>query len=155
MVSQQLARAITKLTRACDKRLARLISYIHCTSVYKQYCHMGNTAKQSRLELFQDSNFASDLEDKNPRRTLCVFGSHTFVPISWMCKKQTCVSHSSTEAEIISLDAGLRMNGIPLLDLWDLIIENYIQIQIENRSSSPNGETRLLIKHQRRKSQAR
>ena len=26
--------------------------------------------------------------------TLCVFGSHTFVPISWMCKKQASVSHS-------------------------------------------------------------
>ena len=32
------------------------------------------------------------------------FGSHTFVPISWMCKKQTAVSRSSTESEIISLD---------------------------------------------------
>ena len=40
----------------------------------------------------------------------CVFSEgHTFVPISWMCKKQTLVSHSSTESEIISLDAGLRM----------------------------------------------
>ena len=43
--------------------------------------------------------------------TLCVFGCHTFVPISWMCKKQTSVSHSSTEAELISLFAGLRMDG--------------------------------------------
>ena len=40
-----------------------------------------------------------------------------------MCKKQTSVSHSSTEAEIISLDAGLRMDGIPALDLWDLVID--------------------------------
>ena len=40
-----------------------------------------------------------------------------------MCKKQTSVSHSSTEAEIISLDAGLRMDGIPALTLWDLVIE--------------------------------
>ena len=39
-----------------------------------------------------------------------------------MCKKQTCVSHSSTEAEI-SLDAGLRLDGIPALDLLDSIIE--------------------------------
>ena len=54
---------------------------------------------------------------------LCIFGSHTFVPISWMCKKQTSVSHSSTESEIISLDAGLRLDGIPAFDLWDLIIE--------------------------------
>ena len=40
-----------------------------------------------------------------------------------MRKKQTSVSHSSTEAEIISLDAGLRMDGIPALDLWDLVID--------------------------------
>ena len=39
-----------------------------------------------------------------------------------MCKKQTSVSHSSTEPEIISLDAGLRLDGIPALDLWDLIV---------------------------------
>ena len=49
------------------------------------------------------------------------FGSHTFVPISWMCKKQTSVSHSSSESEIISLDAGLMLDGIPPLDSWDLI----------------------------------
>ena len=54
--------------------------------------------------------------------TLCVFGSHTFVPISWMCKKQTSASHSSTESEIISLDARLRLDGIPALDLWNLIV---------------------------------
>ena len=54
---------------------------------------------------------------------LCIFGSQTLVPISWMCKKQTSVSHNPTEAEIISLDAGLRMDGIPALDLWDLVIE--------------------------------
>ena len=39
-----------------------------------------------------------------------------------MCKKQTSVSHSSTGSEIISLDAGLRLDGIPALDLWDLIV---------------------------------
>ena len=39
-----------------------------------------------------------------------------------MCKKQTSVSHTSTESEIISLDAGLRLDGIPALDLWDLIV---------------------------------
>ena len=39
-----------------------------------------------------------------------------------MCKKQTSVSHSSTESEIISLDAGLRLDGVPALDLWGLIV---------------------------------
>ena len=53
----------------------------------------------------------------------CAFSeAFTFVPISWMCKKQTSVSHSSKESEIISLDAGLKMDGIPALDLWGLIV---------------------------------
>ena len=53
---------------------------------------------------------------------MCVFGSHTFVPRRWMRKKQSSVSHKSTESEIISLDATLRLDGIPALDLWDLIV---------------------------------
>ena len=58
---------------------------------------MGNTAKQCRLGLFQHSDFAGHLEDSN-------------------------FSHSSTESEIIFLDAGLSLDGIPAFDLWDLIV---------------------------------
>ena len=120
----KLARSIRKWTKACDKRLNRLIPYIHHTCEYKQYFYVGNTAKQCKLGLFQDSDFAGGLEDSKSASggTLCVLGSHTFVPISWISKKQTSVSHSSTESEIISLDAGLRLDGIPALDLWDLIV---------------------------------
>ena len=59
------ARSITKWTKACDKRLCHLISYIHHTCEYKQYCYVGNTAKQCRLGLFQDSDFAV-LKIQNP-----------------------------------------------------------------------------------------
>ena len=40
-----------------------------------------------------------------------------------MCKKQTAVSHSSAESEVKSFDAGLRIDGITALDLWDLVLE--------------------------------
>ena len=40
------------------------------------------------------------------------------MPSSWMCKKQISVSHSPTEAEIISL-------GVPTLDLWNLAAEAF------------------------------
>ena len=128
----KLARAVTKWTKACDKRLARLISYIHHACEYRQYCDVGNTAKQCRLGLFENSNSAGDLEDWKTTSggILCIFGSRTFVSRSWMCKKQTSVSHSSTEAEVLSLDAGLRMDGIPAVDLWDSVIEVF--------HSSPN-----------------
>ena len=52
------------------------------------------------------------------------FGSHTFVPISCMFKKQTSVSHRTTESEIISLDARLRLDGILALDLRDQFVES-------------------------------
>ena len=136
----KLVRSITKWTKACDKRLNRLISYIHHTCEYKQYCHVGNTAKQCRLGLFQDSDFAGDLEDSKSTSggTLCVFGNHTFVPISWMCKKQTAVSHSSTESEITSLDTGLRLDGLPALELWDLIVSVLGNIsRISDRTGKP------------------
>ena len=58
----KLSRSITKWTKACDKRLNRLISKIHHTCEYKRYCYVGNTAKHCRLGLFQDSDFAGDFE---------------------------------------------------------------------------------------------
>ena len=83
---------------------------------------MGNTAKQCRLGLFQDSDFAGDLEDSESTSggTLCVFG------------------HSSTESEIISLDTGLRLDGLLALELWDLIVSVFGSVsQISDRTGRP------------------
>ena len=112
---------------------------------------MGNTAKQCRLGLFQDSDFAGDLEDSKSTSggTLCVFGSHTFVPMSWMCKKQTAISDSSTESEIISLDIGLRLDGLPALELWDLIVSVLGNVlRVSDRSGQLDNDV-----HKRHKSQ--
>jgi len=73
--------------------------------------------------MYVDAGFAGDLTDSKSTGGSMVFlvGPSTCIPISWTCKKQGVVSHSSTEAEIISLDMGLRMQGIPALELWDEI----------------------------------
>ena len=149
----KLARSITKWTRACDKRLNRLISYVHHICEYRQYCHVGNTVKQCRLGLFQDSDFAGDLEDSKSTfgGTLCIFGSHTFVPICWMCKKQTAVSHSSTESEIISLDTGLRLDCLPALELWDLIVSVLGNVsRVSDRSLHSDNDVHKRYKSQKK-----
>ena len=122
----QLARSVTTWTGARDKGSARLISYLHHTSTNRQCCHVGNTAQQCRFGLSQDSDFAGDLEDSKSTsgEGLNVsLGSRTFVTMSWLCKKRTSVSHNSTESETISLDAGLRMDGWPAQNLWDVVME--------------------------------
>ena len=47
---KKLARSITKWTKARDKRLSRLISFIHYTSEYKQYCHLGYTERRCNAD---------------------------------------------------------------------------------------------------------
>ena len=133
----KLAPSVIKWTGGCDRRLARLISYIHHTSDYRQYCHVGHTAQHCRMGIFQDADFAGDLEDtKSTSGGISrIFESRTFVPISWLCKKQTSVSHSFTESEIISLGAGLRMGWLLALDLWDVVIE---VLRSSESTESPN-----------------
>ena len=35
----------------------------------------------------------------------------------------TCVSHSSTESEIISLEHALRNDALPILSFWDTVVD--------------------------------
>ena len=118
---------------------------------------MGNTAQQCRLGLFQDSDFAGDFEDSKSTSGLsCVFSEdkHLCQQVG-LCKKQTSVSHASTEAEVISLDAGLRMDGIPALTLWDFVIEVFHSLpnqinKFEGLESQGNlsHNTKLQIENQ-------
>ena len=94
-------------------------------------------------DCFRESDFAGDLEDSKSTSggTLCIFGSHTFVPTSWMCRTQTAVSHSSTESEIISLDTGLRLFSLVALQLWDLIVSVLGNIsRVSDRSGKPESD---------------
>ena len=48
--------------------------------------------------------------------------------------KSYICSNNSTESEIISLDIGLRLDGLPVLEFWDLIflfLEIFIIFQID------------------------
>ena len=74
--------------------------------------------------LFVDAGFAGDLQDSKSTTGsfLVLVGPQTWAPISWMCKKQVPISHSSSEAEVIALEAALRLEGIPALLFWDEVI---------------------------------
>ena len=87
--------------------------------------------------MFVDASFAGDLEDSKSTNGayLCIVGPKTFVPVTWICKRQSAVSHSSSEAEVISLDAALRMEGLPTLMLWETIMEVF-----GDKASTPQSD---------------
>ena len=81
--SLQLTRSVTKLTQTCNRRLTRLIFYIHHTKDYQSYCRVGITTQHCRL-FFHRSDFADGLEESKSISggVFCVFGNKTFVPVS-------------------------------------------------------------------------
>ena len=91
-----IAREVSKWTRACDKRLERLVSYINCTTDYSLESFVGDTADQCSVLLHSDADFAGDMRKSKSTSGMyiAIVGPHTFAPIVAHCKKQTCVSHA-------------------------------------------------------------
>ena len=79
-----LAREVTKWNIACDKRLHRLISYIHWKGETCIISYIGDKPSDCNLFLFCDASFAGDLRDSRSTSgsLLCIVGPNTFCPIN-------------------------------------------------------------------------
>jgi len=119
------AREVSKWTRACDKRLHRLMCYIHHTPDHSLESFVGDDAQHCHVVLYSDADFAGDLIQAKSTSGLylAIVGPNTFAPITASCKKQTCVSHSSTESEIVAAEQGIRTEGLQALAFWELVTE--------------------------------
>ena len=83
-------------------------------------CGKSNSRRQTFSKML-DASFAGGVRDSNSTSggSLCVFGSNAFV---------TAVSRSIAE----SLDAGLRMDGLPGLQFGKCVCGNIIQFISQN-----------------------
>ena len=119
------AREVSKWTRACDKRLHRLMCFIHHTPDHSLESFVGDDAQHCHVVLYSDADFAGDLVQAKSTSGLymAIVGPNTFAPITASCKKQTCVSHSSTESEIVAAEQGIRTEGLQALAFWELVTE--------------------------------
>ena len=124
-VQNKLARSVTKWTQACDKRLARLISYFITRMTIVNIVMWETRHSTADWVCFKTQTLLATLrtQKSTSNGVLCIFESRTFVPVSWCARNKRQVSRSSIESEIISLDVGLRMDGLFALDLWDIVIE--------------------------------
>ena len=101
------------------------MSYIHHTVDHRMIGFVGDPPGDLWLGLYCDSDFAGDKKDCKSTSGifLVLLGPHTFFPLTAVSKKQTSVSHSSTEAEVVGANEGVRAVGIPALDLWENILQ--------------------------------
>jgi hypothetical protein len=54
---------------------------------------------------------------------VAIVGPNTYAPITVACRKQTCVSHSSTESGIVAAEQGIRTEGLQTLTFWEHVVE--------------------------------
>ena len=120
---QALASRISRWTEWCDKALHRLICFLHSTRKDSLVGFVGDCLKDTNLRLYADADWAGCKATFRSTSGVfsCVHGGNTMFPIAARCVKQTCVSHSTPEAEIVAGDTALRVLGVPLLDAFDVI----------------------------------
>ena len=77
------------------------------------------------LTLFRDADFAGclDTAESTPGVLIALTGPNSFFPLNAISKKQSCVSHSTPEAEIVAADLAIRAEGLPAPQLWGMVLE--------------------------------
>ena len=119
-----LARFLTKWNEDMDKRLQRLMSYIHHSYSYRTYAYMGEEQPTSTLDIYSDSDYAGCTQTQRSTTGSVLFlrgGGDTSVPISFMSTRQGSVSISTPEAEIVAMDMTIRILTLPVMCLVEEI----------------------------------
>ena len=127
-----LASKVTKWTYLCDRKLHRLVCYIHSSLDLYMYAWVGDPISELELVLFCDADLAGDRTDAKSTSGvfLCIAGPRSFVPLTGVSKKQTSISRSTPEAEIVAMAHGLFKEAIPAIGLWEVVLQKKVQIRL-------------------------
>ena len=128
------------------------MTIVHHTSEFKQYCHVGNTAQQCRQGLFQDSDFAGNLEDSkiNIRRNVVhIRKSHVCSNKLGVQETNICFTQFNGIWNYFSWCQVCASTVFPLLSFGIWLLKCVILHQTNQRKPKiKNEETRRLTPHQ-------
>ena len=132
-----LTRRVTCWSRVDDERLYRLVCYLWSTRTHQIFGQIPDPVENLRLILYTDADHASgiDFTQSTSGTYLCIEGPSSFCPLSWMSKKQTSTSRSTTEADFVSLAAGL-FDALPTLDFADKLLGKDLQLECRQDNSA-------------------
>ena len=118
-----LATMITKWTKRCDRALHKLVCYINSSLNLRMTSWVGDPIKDWELVAYSDADLAGDYDTSRSTTGvfLCVRGPRTFITLQGISKRQTCVSHSTPEAEIVAADHAIRAEALPALQFWETL----------------------------------
>ena len=133
-VIARLARKITRWTRADDRAVDRLYSYINTTEKFVLTGSLKvGCADSLFIKNFPDADLAGCADTARSTSGMwievCDGEGHSF-PIEWASKLQTVVSHSTPEAELVSMSRSLREFALPIQGMWSVLLGRSVKLQI-------------------------
>ena len=138
--TQSLASRVTKWSRDCDVGLHRLICYINSSLDVTMQGFIGDRITECKLWLFCDADWAGERDSKSTSGcALFLVGPNTYYPLNAFSKKQTSITTSSTESEVVAANHGIRAQGLPSLSLWCYLWKE-VQANTAGRKTRPPAE---------------
>ena len=106
--------------------------YMKSTYEYTLVGTVNDTPEDLHLRLYVDADFAGDREDSYSTSGgwLVLAGPRTYFPLTWVSKKQSSVSRSTTESEVVSLAYSLFKEALPMCSLWDKLLNRDMDLYI-------------------------
>lgn len=119
-----LATKVSRWTPLEDKKLHRLMSYLHHSREFRQIGFIGDELEDLRLGLFTDADFAGDKATMKSTFGVVValYGPNSFFPIEYLSRFQKISTLSTIEVETVAAALGLKTVGIPAIDLWSSVL---------------------------------
>ena len=129
-----LATCVTKWTEQCDRDLHHLMLYVKSTQDFQMVNWCGDAISDCKLVMYTDADFAGCTRTQRSTSgiIMMLIGPNTKMMLSGISKRQSAVSHCTTEAEMIAAALGLRAEAIPFQILWDIL----------RRRNQPHGPLR-------------
>ena len=89
---------------------------------------IGDELEDLAPHLFMDADFAGcpDTSRATTGVQLMLKGPNSCFPMSSTSKRQGAVSHSTPEAEVVAGCYALRTTGIPVLGLWQILLNRAV-----------------------------
>ena len=121
----RLARNVHRWSDSDDRGLHHLMCYVHHTKHWRMVGWVGDSMDDVHLALYADADFAGCVESLRSTSGghLDLQGPNTRFPLSGSSKRQSCVSHSTPEAEIVAADVAMRATCLPALKLLQRILK--------------------------------
>ena len=144
-----LATHVQKWSRNQDKQL---ICYIDSSKTHRLVGTIRGDPRELHLALYVDADFAGEKADAKSTSGgyLVPKGPNTFFPLAWLSKRQTSLSRSTTESEIVSSAHSLYQEGLPALSLWSNLLGRHdleLIIREVNQATISGAKKGYLPKH--------